>query len=141
MSFKYKQMDLFMLPTKCDVINDINFEKKGRSNSKLNDFIFIKNTAIKIINIWDCASVPHYHLNQTITKIKVIYNKYKLYNTNKLRLKRLYIEYDTLFDLYKQDCVISKEDHDFILDQRDKRRLMIGNLTCSKGGNNIHNIV
>ena len=28
MSFKYKQMDLFMLPTKCYVINDINFEKK-----------------------------------------------------------------------------------------------------------------
>ena len=50
-------------------------------------------------------------------------------------MKRLYIEYDTLFDLYKQDSVISKEDHDFILDQRDKRRLMIGNLTCSKGGN------
>ena len=70
-------------------------------------FLF-KKTALKIINIWDCASVPHYHLNQTITNITVIYNKYKLYNTNKLRLKRLYIEYDTLFDLYKQDCVISR---------------------------------
>ena len=30
MSFKYKQMDLFMLPTKCDVINDIYFEKKRK---------------------------------------------------------------------------------------------------------------
>ena len=63
---------------------------------------------LKKINIWDCASVPHYYLNQTITNITVIYNKYKLYNTNKLRLKILYIEYDTLFDLYKQDCVISR---------------------------------
>ena len=47
MSFKYKQMDLFMLPTKCDVINDIYFEKKGISNCKSNDFIFIKKNCFK----------------------------------------------------------------------------------------------
>ena len=108
MSFKYKQMYLFMLHTKCDVINDIYLEKKeDRIANQMILFLF-KKTALKIINIWDCARVPHYHLNQTITNITVIYNKYKLYNTNKLRLKRLYIEYDTLFDLYKQDCVISR---------------------------------
>ena len=84
----------------------ISKKKEDRIANQMILFL-LKKTALKIINIWDCASVPHYHLNQTITNITVIYNKYKLYNTNKLRLKRLYIEYDTLFDLYKQDCVIS----------------------------------
>ena len=81
---------------------------KKKEDRIANQIFLLKKTALKIINIWDCASVPHYYLNQTITNITVIYNKYKLYNTNKLRLKRLYIEYDTLFDLYKQDCVISR---------------------------------
>ena len=89
----------------------ISKKKEDRIANQMILFL-LKKTALKIINIWDCASVPHYHLklplNQTITNITVIYNKYKLYNTNKLRLKRLYIEYDTLFDLYKQDCVISR---------------------------------
>ena len=87
MSFKYKQLDLFMLPTKCDVINDINFKKK---EDRITNQMIAKKTALKIINIWDCASVPHYNLNETITKIKVIYNKYKLYNKNKLSIISIY---------------------------------------------------
>ena len=143
MSFKCTQMNIFMLPTKYDIINEINFEKKTKSKGNARDFIYIKKIALKIINIWDSASIPHYDLHQIITKIKLIYNKYKLYNKdkNKLRLKKLYNEFDTLFNIYKKDVEISKEDHAFLYDQIDKRRLMIGNLTCSKGCNNLHSLV
>ena len=134
MSFIPKAFNKNMLPTKYDVICAILFIKNQKTNIKIKDFTFIKIISLEIIEIWSRASLGYETIHAIRYKIKLIFNKYLLFNKNKMRLPKLSKDYNVLFDIAKREDNLCIEDRQFLDDQRKERIYMIGNITWSEGG-------
>ena len=137
MNFKPNSLPTNILPTYINIIEGIIFYKNQKTKQKIKDYIFIKKVSKDIIEIWEKASIENVGYKNACVKIKKLWEHYIRVNKdtkNKKRNNLLYLKCNKLMDISKNTENLSKEDYNFLIDQQNERKMMIGNLTWSKGG-------
>ena len=137
MNFKPNALPTNILPTYINIIEGIIFYKNQKTKQKIKDYIFIKKVSKDIIEIWEKASIENVGYKNSCVKIKKLWEHYIRVNKdtkNKKRNNLLYLKCNKLLDISKNTENLSKEDYNFLIDQQNERKMMIGNLTWSKGG-------
>ena len=137
MNFKPTALPTNILPTYINIIEGIIFDKNQKTKQKIKDYTFIKKISKDIIEIWEKASIENVGYKNACVKIKKLWEHYIRVNKdtkNKKRNNLLYLKCNKLLDISKNTENLSKEDYNFLIDQQNERKMMIGNLTWSKGG-------
>ena len=137
MNFKPNALPTNILPTYINIIEGIIFYKNQKTKQKIKDYIFIKKVSKDIIEMWEKASIENVGYKSSCMKIKKLWEHYIRVNKdtkNKNRNNLLYLKCNKLLDISKNTINLSKEDYNFLIDQQNERKMLIGNLKWSKGG-------
>ena len=113
------------LPTKLQVLQRFEHMRKNNNTNELVSSLI--DTLIKEIStIWNKAYIPIQSEKNIKRKLDCII---KRYNSKKKNVKKSYFNlssFEVLFDIKSSSKFRNKEDEDFYLDQKDKRKATIG---------------
>ena len=134
--FNAKEINEKMLPKSNDIINGILYLKSQIYLTRFKHCDLIKEMSNIIDNIWNKSSIDHKSKKLIYYKIKFIYNQYRVCKkfVKNDKINNIYEKFDKLFDIAINENILCKEDKLFLKDQREARRMMIGNITWSDGG-------